>query len=133
MTQDEDSTTLEAAVRQFGQAWAQGDVATLETLLSPTYTHTDIFGEIQDRSAWLAYAQGRRGARTRIAFEDVQTRIAGEVAVITGRNVVHGEGDVLRDGIENRAIRFTQVWIKRKEGWLREAFQGTTVFGEHVA
>ena len=60
----------------------------------------------------------------------MRTRIAGDVAVVTGRNVIQGEGDVLRDGIENRAIRFTQVWVKREGRWLREAFQAMTVFGE---
>ena len=40
-----DTTTkaeIEAAVVRFGEAWADGDVTTLETLLSPTYTGTDI-------------------------------------------------------------------------------------------
>src|SRR3954465_5051103 len=132
MTEDADTSALEAAIRRFGEAWAQGDRPTLESLLSPTYTHTDIFGRIQDRSGWLAYVEGRRGARTRVAFEDLQTRITGEVAVVTGRNIIHGNGNVLRDGRENRAIRFTQVWMRPQESWLREAFQGTTVFGEHV-
>lgn len=59
-------------------------------------------------------------------------KVSEQVAVITGRSIVRGEGDVLREGRENRAIRITQVWVKSEERWLREAFQGT-VFGEHVA
>src|SRR4051794_10679809 len=37
MTQDADHTTLQAAIRRFGQAWAQRDIPMLEALLSPTY------------------------------------------------------------------------------------------------
>ena len=36
---------LEQAVHRFGEAWANGDVATLESLLSPTYLHTDAYGK----------------------------------------------------------------------------------------
>src|SRR4051812_20393662 len=32
MTQDADDATLEAAIRRFGQAWAQRDIPTLEAL-----------------------------------------------------------------------------------------------------
>src|SRR3954470_7132979 len=82
MTQDADRATLEATMRRFGHAWAHGDVTTLEILLSPTYTHTDIFGEIQDRSAWLAYVQGRRGAKTRVAFDWIGSALGGVAQVL---------------------------------------------------
>ena len=60
MTTDETARAVafEEAVRRFGEAWACGDVAVLEPLLSPTYTHTDVAGRFQDRAAWLDYARG---------------------------------------------------------------------------
>ena len=53
---------LEEAVRRFGEAWACGNVAVLEPLLSPTYTHIDVSGRFQDRTAWLDYARSLWGA-----------------------------------------------------------------------
>ena len=118
---------LDGCIKRFGEAWAQGDLATLEALLSPTYTHIDVWGKHQDRAAWLAYAAGRAGLATRIAFADVTTRIIGDVAVITGRNDIEGGGGLLRDSTQNFALRFTQVWVRRDGRWFREAFQATFI------
>jgi ketosteroid isomerase-like protein len=123
---------LDEAMRRFGVAWAAGDGAVLDTLLSPTYTHSDVFGRFQDRAAWLAYASGRAGRATRIAFREVTQRIVGDVAIITGINVVEGPG--ARDAADTGALtlRFTQVWVKHDGRWLREAFQATPV-SERIA
>ena len=90
-------------------AWAAGHGAVLDTLLSPTHTHSDVFGHFHGRSAWLAYARGRGGRGTRIAFRDVTPRIMGAVAVITGINEVKGPG--ARDAADANPLplRFTQV------------------------
>ena len=77
---------LERTIRRFGEAWACGDVAVLDELLSPTYTHIDAYGDFHDRTSWLAYAAGRAGRTTRIALRDLATRLIGEVAVVTGVN-----------------------------------------------
>ena len=37
---------LDDAIRDFGQAWARGDVAALSGMLSPSYTHTTVRGRI---------------------------------------------------------------------------------------
>ena len=118
---------LDEAVRRFGVAWAAGDVATLDALLSPTYTHSDVFGHFQDRAAWLAYARGRAGRPTRIAFRDVARRIVGDVAIITGVNQLEGRGSRDAEDASPLTLRFTQVWVKRDGRWLREAFQATPV------
>ena len=117
---------LEDAVRRFGQAWAKGDKAALESLLSPGYTHTDIFGKLSDRAAWLAYAGERGGRTTRIEFRDLRIRIDGDVGIVTGINDL----DVgTRDAADRTALSlaFTQVWVWRQGRWLREAFQATPI------
>lgn len=64
MDEVERRRTLDEAVRRFGEAWASGDGAALEALLSPSYTHTDVFGAFHERAAWLDYARaGGRGGR----------------------------------------------------------------------
>ena len=83
---------LNTAMHLFGAAWASGDTATLDSLLSPTYTHSDAAGEFHDRSHWLEYAQRRAGRTTRISFRDVRKRVMGDVAIITGINDVSGGG-----------------------------------------
>jgi ketosteroid isomerase-like protein len=118
---------LDAAIRDFGEAWARGDVGALRGMLSPSYTHTDVRGRFQDRDAWLEYAHGRGGAATQITFADVTTRLIGDVAVITGRNDMSGGNIVLGDERSSLSLRFTQIWIRRDGRWLREAFQATFI------
>ena len=119
------AVALNEAVRRFAEAWACGDVAALEPLLSPTYTHIDASGRFQDRTAWLDYVRGRTGHAARIGFRDMRTRMVGDVAVITGVNEVRSDGDPRTAAREGFTIRFTQIWTWRDGGWLREAFQAT--------
>jgi ketosteroid isomerase-like protein len=127
MADKTETAELEIAVRRFGEAWAKGDLKTLEALLSPTYTHTDVFGALNNRAAWLAYAAGRAGRSTQISFRDVEMRRIGDTAIVTGINDVAGGG--ARNSGDQRplALRFTQVWMLRDGRWLREAFQGTPI------
>src|SRR5262245_37427384 len=92
MAADDRGSALRAAIEQFGEAWARGDSATLDAMLSPTYTHVDVFGAFHDRANWLSYAAGRAGRSTRIALRDVRTRFLGDVAIVTGLNHVEGTG-----------------------------------------
>jgi len=125
MSEDPRAAELDNAVRRFGEAWAKGDVATIDSLLSATYTHGDVLGDFQDKAEWLAYAGGRAGRGTRISFSDVRTRIIGDVAVVTGINTLTGGGALSAADRHDLELRFTQLWIWRNGSWLREAFQGT--------
>ena len=125
MTGDGGLAELELAVHRFGEAWASGDVATLDGLLSPTYTHIDAYGDFHDRASWLGYAGRRAGRSTGIAFRELATRRIGEVAVITGVNEIEALGDPEAGARQDLVLRFTQVWIRRDGRWLREAFQAT--------
>jgi len=116
---------LEEAVVQFGEAWARGDIATLDRLLSPTYTHTDAFGELLERDAWLDYARNRTGRSTKVSFVDIKTRFHNDIAIVTGANELSGRGISHADDRAALRIRFTQIWIWHEGKWLREAFQAT--------
>jgi len=118
---------LQDAIHRSGNAWAQGDLATLEALLSPTYTHTDAFGAFHDRQSWLDYVAGRAGRTTQIAFRDVVARIHGDVAIVTGINDLSSGGIRAAGDQEDFSLRFTQLWVHRSGKWLREAFQATPI------
>ena len=118
---------LDAAIKDFGEAWARGDADALRGMLSPSYTHTDLRGRFLDRDEWLEYAGGRRNERTQIEFSDVSTRLVGDVAIITGRNDMVGGKLVVGDERSSISLRFTQIWVRRDGRWLREAFQATLI------
>ena len=118
---------LDLAVKRFAEAWAHGDVATLQELLSPTYSHHDVAGARQDRQAWLDYAAKRAGRATQIEFRSVEVRILGDVAIVTGIHDIKGGG--VRSATDQRglSLTFTAVWVWRDGRWLREAFQATPI------
>lgn len=118
---------LEDAFRRFGEAWANGDAGALDSLLSPTYTHTDVFGKLSDRATWLAYASGRADRTTQVVFRDVRIRVEGDIGIVTGINDLQGSG--IRDAADRQSLTlaFSQVWVWRRDRWLREAFQATPV------
>lgn len=119
----ERQAALDRAIVRFGEAWANGDMATLRELLSPSYTHNDAFGARHDYESWLTYVAKRTGRQTRIAFRDVKTRFIGDVAVITGYNEISGGGVLSPDDDKDFVLVFTQVWVWRDNGWKREAFK----------
>lgn len=125
-------TALETAIHQFGEAWARGDLAALDALLSPNYIHNDATGARLPHDDWLAYAVKRRGRATGISFRDQQTRLYGDVAIVTGVNELSGPGILNPDDQAPLSIRFLQVWIWRDGRWLREAFQATPILPDRV-
>lgn len=118
---------LKSAIVEFGEAWAGGDRAALDALLAPGYTHHDAFGARLNRAAWLDYATLRRGRGTQIKFKDVEQRIFGDVAIVTGSNLVTGGGVRSENDTADLELVFTQVWIWTEARWRREAFQATPV------
>jgi ketosteroid isomerase-like protein len=109
---------IEETFVRFGEAWTDGDVTTLETLLSPTYTATDINGEFTDRAAWLATVHKRPNAST--TMDDIAIRTFGDVAIVTARQIImHDDGSERR----RRAFWITAVLVKQDGRWLREAAQ----------
>jgi ketosteroid isomerase-like protein len=124
---DDRTAALDEAIRRFGEAWANGNAAVMDSLLSPTYTHTDIFGKRSDRATWLAYASGRTDRTTRIEFRDLLIRVTGDVGIVTGINDLQGGG--IRDAADRKTLMlaFTQGWVRQQGRWLREAFQATPI------
>lgn len=123
----EKTASLKRAVEAFGEAWATGDIAELESMLSLSYTHNDVFGDHLKHDEWLAYASKRTGRGTRITFRDVEIRIFGDVGLVTGFNDMLGGGATSPTDTSDLSIAFTQVWVRRDGRWLREAFQATEV------
>lgn len=127
MSKDGKTNALYAAMHTFGEAWARGDTVALAELLSPTYTHNDATGVHLKRDAWLSYAAKRTGRGTQITFREVETRILGDIAIVTGFNDLSGGGILNSKDSRDLSIAFTQVWRQENGRWLREAFQATPV------
>jgi ketosteroid isomerase-like protein len=115
----------------FYKAYEKGDVATIDRLLAPDYTHNDIRGGLKVRADYMMYInaladQIKAGKVTIVSarMEDLKVRVYGETAVATGRWTAGGQ----RGGKEDsEQMRFTHVWVKRDGRWQGVAGQVTLV------
>ena len=122
---------VQRAFERFQQAFLAADTAELGRLLSDDYRHTNGGSPPIDRQAWLAWVEGRRErveAGTLVydgyAVDELEIRVHGDSAVVTGRARGHGRDD---DRAFTVDVRFTQLWIRESGRWLRAAFQDAKV------
>lgn len=120
---------LEERRERFKAAFVKADVAVLETIVAPHYTHTNDRSEPLDREGWLASMRRRQEAMkqgnsdiTQFDSEYFPLKIHGDTAVVTGLTTLRG----IRDGSEyGMLINFTHVWEWDGTDWYRIAFHDT--------
>lgn len=93
-----------------------GDVATVEQILGPTFTHINADGRILDRAAEIA-------SMSPLPFtmnpSEQQVDIHGDTAVIHGINTLIQDGEVMA------RERFTDVFVLQNGSWRALAAQET--------
>jgi len=114
------------------RAFYSGDVDTVKRMTRDDYLQTDVLGNVQDKSHWLAeyylpLAQLiRNGLKLDIAISnDVRIRRYKNVAVITGRTTV--KSSAVSGDAKPRDMRFTQVWVKFDGKWQRGVYHNAFV------
>jgi len=99
----------------------RADAAALDSLLADDVTYVRSSGAVDGKAEYLR-ALGAAGsyALDSLVPLDLSVRVFGEAAVVTGRLIVK-----LRAQPAPYAIRFTDVWARRRGRWQLVAFQGT--------
>lgn len=107
-------------------AMVRQDLAALDTLLAPelTYVHTD--GGLQSKAEFLTTLRTGRLRYQSIRPDDLQTRLYGEMGLVTGRSRMRVKAgqELLRF-----SIRFTALYQRRGTGWVLVAWQATRLPG----
>jgi ketosteroid isomerase-like protein len=103
-------------------AMVDGDVAALGSLLADDLTYTHSSGQVENEEQFLAAISSGKLDYESIVPSDVQVRIYGNTAVMTGRAdiKVKVQGNPAAFG-----SRFTSVWVKGDAGWRMVAWQST--------
>src|SRR5450432_3628758 len=89
-----DSNEVYKTIGLIGDAWSENNLDTLEKYIHADYEHTDVRGQILDRSTWLRYVRDRKEknvSNPKIGFEDVQIKIYNDFAFVTGINIFTGQ------------------------------------------
>ena len=113
MAQDE--AALEKIHHDLAKAWISGDRTTIERTIAPDWRSTGPDGRSSDRGRVLADVFDTRvHTIRRVENDDVQVRVFGDAAVVTGR--VHGVGEFAGTAYDV-VIRFTDTFIRRGDQW----------------
>ena len=110
-----DDAALEKIHDDLANAWISGDRTTIERIIAPEWRSTEPDGRSSDRGRVLADVfETRVHTIRRVDNDDVQVRVFGDAAVVTGR--VHGVGEFAGTPYDV-VIRFTDTFIRRGHQW----------------
>ena len=105
-------------VNEFRDALRKGDEAALNTIYADDYTITTDTGGVQTKAQRLAWVKANTARLSGLDFQDLETRVYGDAAVVTGR------ATSTTDGLNSRII---QVWVKQGGTWRLAAGQTTAI------
>jgi ketosteroid isomerase-like protein len=106
-----DHDALIALNRDYIASVQQGDVQRFEEILADDFLCSTPDGLLIDRAQFLAQT-ARPVTISGLVAEDVHIRLLGDIAIIHARTRYH-----TTDG-EQRQGRYTDVWARRRSGWL---------------
>jgi ketosteroid isomerase-like protein len=115
VAQAEADRAIHALEKQWNDARAHADVATLDRLLDDGWTVTHANGTTDSKAKYLAdLKSGARKFSGDVAESDVTVRFYGDTAVVAGSS----QSTVTLNGQpQGGALHFTRVYIKRNGAW----------------
>jgi len=106
------------------QAVVKGDTATLDRMSAADYTVINISGQLLTKAEILDAIKSGDLKYDQLDNDDLQVRVYGDTAVITGRTTQKGQFKGQDIGGQTR---FTRVYVKQHGNWQSVAFQGTRI------
>lgn len=110
--------TIAALERARFAAMVAGDTVALRRYLGADLTYTHSSGATETRAQFLQHLATGQLHYRRIDPEDLQVRVLGQAAIITGRAYLVLAADSF-------TIRFTDVWSRADGRWRMVAWQST--------
>ncbi len=121
-----DKKSLSNAINEFNKAFKEGNVATLELMITDNYTHTNGNSTAIGKTEWLSYLRKREdkiksGNLEVIEYQmsEIKIEFHGNMAVVAGKiSVVNKE----KEDIQKSEYRVTNIWVNKNGKWKRVAF-----------
>lgn len=123
----QDEAALVEMQQDLARAWLSADRPALERIIAPEWTVTGPDGRTSDRARVLAqvFETGVHKIHS-LRVDEVQARIFGDAAVVTGRT--RGVGEFEGAGYDV-VIRFTDVFVRRAGRWQAVASHASLIQG----
>jgi len=104
------------------RAMCEADAKTLEELLADSLVYTHSYGGADSKASYLDGIRSKKWQYRAVErpIEDIQ--VHGDCAVVTGQVRI----ELLSSGQPKKLnSRFTNVWVKGRQGWQMVAWQST--------
>ena len=104
------------------RAMCEADAKTLEELLADSLVYTHSYGGADSKASYLDGIRSKKWIYQAVErpIEDIQ--VHGDCAVVTGQVRI----ELLSSGQPKKLnSRFTNVWVKGRQGWQMVAWQST--------
>jgi len=109
------------------QAVLLRDTAALEQLLADELVYTHSTGPVDSKARFIHSIESGDLNYLAMKHSDLDARLYGDVAVLTGRSAVKVESPRTGSQIVDLDIRFMNVYSKRKGQWQQVAWQSTRI------
>lgn len=117
---------LETALARFNQAFQDGDVAVLESMITDNYVHTNGNSKSIGKDMWLSYLRKREqtiqaGELEVTAYEmqDLEIEYYDDMAIVTGKVLTSSKQ---QNEVRKNAYRITNIWVYESGNWKRAGF-----------
>lgn len=122
---DEATRVLVDLEHRLARAWVERDRQFIEGLLAPDWSVTDGAGVVLTRQQVLDQTFASTDRRIdAMTIDEVQVRVFGETAVVTGRTRASGS---YRGQQGAATLRFTDVFVRRGGRWVIVASHASNV------
>ena len=109
--------------QRLASTWKQGDCAGWSAMIAPEWSVIHVTGETLTRAQVLEMCRKPPVPIEAFTIDDVNVRVFGDAAVVTGRTTVTVGGP----SPVTVKLRFTDVFVRRSGRWLAVASQATTI------
>lgn len=110
--------------QRLAAAWVAGDPSFHEKTLAEDWKVTDATGRVMSKTEMLAEAFTVDGEITRGVIDQVEVRLFGDWAIVTGRTQAAGRNGAVDFDV---ALRFTDVFACRDGNWQVVSSQATLI------
>jgi ketosteroid isomerase-like protein len=118
--------TIDSFLDEWTSAERAGDTFALAGLLTDDFTGVGPLGFVLPKAAWLARHQQGALSYQAFGFDETRSRVHGDAAVITGRNLARG---AYRGNPVPEAVRATLTLVSDASRWRLAAIHMSFIAG----
>lgn len=123
-SESKDVRELKEIQQRLIKAWVNKDRQTIDALLAPDWRVTDPAGNVLTKAQVMKELDSGDRKLESGAINDVDVRLYGNVAVVTGRSEATGSYQGNKASVK---LRFTDVFVKRSGRWRAVASHATVI------